>query len=113
MSQPRPEDTRALTDTGQFRDKVAVFDPAAVPMDTDNESAGMSTPKSETRDADRDQAATARREVPRLDPDRAVSMHDHAALAPQRNRMLAAMWTLIGAVLLGVAAAVVLPLGNL
>jgi hypothetical protein len=61
---PRDASGASAVDRGELRDKVAATDPATAPASADGEAAGAPTP-------------AARRAVPSLDRDRAVSTADH------------------------------------
>jgi hypothetical protein len=74
-------------DRGDFRDKVAAPDPAAVPQDADAEASGSPLPEGTARAAARDQARVANSAVPRLDPNRAVTPER----GPKGQRSLALM----------------------
>jgi hypothetical protein len=73
MTKPGNSKTRERIDRGAMRDKVVVVDPAAAPMDTDNEAAGAPTPELVAETADRRQMAAAQRAVPTLDRSREES----------------------------------------
>jgi hypothetical protein len=75
--------TRAQTDAGALRDKVAAPDPTAVPLATDSEASGSATPGSVANAAAAAQAALAGKAVPRRDPSRAIS----AAARPETERV--------------------------
>jgi hypothetical protein len=96
--------SREATDRGVLRDKVAVPDPAAVPLEADSEAAGTPAVGGATAAADAAQAAIADRAVPRLDPDRAVSTHDRLDETPDRYRSIHRMWIGVLLVLIGCAA---------
>ena len=86
MTKPGNAKTRARIDAGEMRDKAVVGDPAAAPMDTDNEAAGAPTPEAVADAADRRQMAAAQRAVPRLDPGRERSAPEAAdELGPRRR----------------------------
>jgi hypothetical protein len=76
MTKPGYSKTRERIDAGEMRDKVKAPDPAAAPMDTDNEAAGAPTPAAVADAADREQAAAAQRAVPESDKSRAESAPD-------------------------------------
>jgi hypothetical protein len=75
MTKPGYSKSRERIDAGEMRDKVDVSDPAAAPMDTDNEAAGAPTPAAADV-ADREQAAAAQRAVPERDKGWADSAPD-------------------------------------
>jgi hypothetical protein len=77
---------RGPIDDGALRDKVAVSDPGAAPLDADSETTGMPTPRDVERQADREQAAVAQRAVPKLDRSRQVATNDRGHLAPESTR---------------------------
>jgi hypothetical protein len=116
-SPPRPSPFTPLadipwrTDRGQFRDKVAVHDPAMVSWDADGEAGGAPTPPDiEAAEASRE-AAMARRHVLSLDRDRAVSTADFPFLGATRWQIaLALTLSLAGTVaFVGVALDLTLP----
>jgi hypothetical protein len=75
---PGDAKTNERIDSGAMRDKVVAFDPAAVPMDTDNEAAGAPTPFAVAEAADRRQMEAAQRAVPTLDRSRECSAPEAA-----------------------------------
>jgi len=89
MTKPGNAKTRKRIDTGKMRDKIAVFDPAAAPMDTDNEAAAAPTPEMVADAADRRQMAVAEQAVPVLDSGReraaAPDPADEDEVGPRRR----------------------------
>jgi hypothetical protein len=87
MTKPGNSRTRHRIDTDAMRDKVDAPDPAAAPMDTDNEAAGTPTPVAVAEAADRQQMAAAQRAVPRLDRSReqSASAADEDLVGPRRR----------------------------
>ncbi len=91
-------------DRGDLRDKVAAPDPAQASFEADSEAAGFPDGAA-VRAADAEQAHKAQRAVPRLDPDRAVSLaYDDLDLP--RRRYLRALVIATVLVLLATIAAV-------
>lgn len=60
MPHPDPGTQRLATDRGLTGDKIPVSDPAAAPLQTDSEAAGIPISRSEACATTRDQAAIAR-----------------------------------------------------
>jgi hypothetical protein len=105
MQQPRPPEPlrthprnvdqyRHETDAGRFGDKVAVGDPAAAPLGTDEEAGGNSTPPDVVAATAAHQASIARGEP-------ATRAREASTLTPTRRNRTAVGWLLLLVALLG------------
>jgi hypothetical protein len=108
MPQPRPPEPhrarprnldqyRHETDAGRFGDKVAVGDPAAAPIGTDEEAGGFSTPPHIVAATAAHQASLARGEA-------ATRAQAASAVASRRGDRAAFGWLLLLFALLGFVA---------
>ncbi|MDB5365370.1 MAG: hypothetical protein JWM77_1297 [Rhodospirillales bacterium] len=108
MPQPRPHEPhrahprnldqyRHQTDAGRFGDKVAVGDPAAAPIGTDEEAGGFSTPPHIVAETAAHQASIARGEP-------ATRAREASSVRSTRRDRAAFGWLLLLFALLGFVA---------
>lgn len=81
----RRDDQRIAIDRGELRDKVDAADPAAAPLETDSEAAGMPHPAA-SGDADARQKSLAASRVPVPDVDRVAAVSRERRARDQRAR---------------------------